>query len=57
MAEKDTSKVTLQSIVGYLPVYPWINCEVSKDTFSSQIFAVLSMINEKREECSSLFLS
>ena len=20
----------------YLPVYPWINCEVSKDTFSGQ---------------------
>ena len=30
------SKVTWQSILGYLPVYPWINCEVSKDTFSGQ---------------------
>ena len=33
---KDRSKLTWQSILGYLPVYPWINCEVSKDTFSGQ---------------------
>ena len=33
---KDRSKFTWQSILGYLPVYPWINCEVSKDTFSGQ---------------------
>ena len=33
---KDRSKLTCQSILGYLPVYPWINCEVSKDTFSGQ---------------------
>ena len=33
---KDRSKLTWQSILGYLPVYPWINCEVSLDTFSGQ---------------------
>ena len=33
---KDRSKLTCQSILGYLPVYPWINCEVSLDTFSGQ---------------------
>ena len=35
---KKRSKVTWQSILGYLPVYPWINCEVSKDTFSGQFW-------------------
>ena len=33
---KDRSKLTCQSILGYLPVYPWIHCEVSLDTFSGQ---------------------
>ena len=33
---KKRSKLTWQSILGYLPVYPWINCEVSLDTFSGQ---------------------
>ena len=35
---KDRSKLTCQSILGYLPVYPWINCEVSLDTFSGQFY-------------------
>ena len=33
---KKRSKLTCQSILGYLPVYPWIHCEVSLDTFSGQ---------------------
>ena len=33
---KDRTKLTWQSILGYLPVYPWIHCEVSLDTFSGQ---------------------
>ena len=34
---KDTSEIKKRHILGYLPVYPWINCEVSLDTFSGQI--------------------
>ena len=33
---KKRSKDTWQSNTGYLPVYPWIHCQVSKDTFWGQ---------------------